>query len=118
MCHCGRRICLHGLSCKFSAGRHPKHSALNDSLNEVYRVREFLLFWNRRALIDCKRPDGITRFPFSNGEVYAEMPPAQTNMPVPTFIALRVLSYQQSTQRGRQRSKSAGSIGRLRLSSD
>ena len=33
MCRCDRGMDakgLHGLSCKFSAGRHPRHAALND----------------------------------------------------------------------------------------
>ena len=71
-CRCGRQMDargLHALSCKYSAGRHPRHAALNDVM--------------KRALVsagvpstlepvgidrgDGKRPDGITVFPFSNG---------------------------------------------------
>ena len=61
----------HGLSCKFSAGRHSRHSSLNESL--------------RRALVSCqvpavlepngvlrddsqKRPDGMTLVPWKEGK--------------------------------------------------
>ena len=72
VCRCGQRVDsrgLHGLSCRYSAGRHPRHAALNDVI--------------RRALIsagipsvleplgvdrgDGKRPDGISVFPFTDG---------------------------------------------------
>ena len=37
-CRCGGRmdsICLHGLSCKYSAGRFPRHSAMNDVIKRA-----------------------------------------------------------------------------------
>ena len=72
-CRCGRTMDsrgLHGLSCRFSAGRHPRHSALNDI------VRRSLLSAGIPSILepigvdrgDGKRPDGITVFPFSRGK--------------------------------------------------
>ena len=71
-CKCG---CLadslgyHSLTCQFSAGRHPRHTALNDV------IRRSLLSANIPSLLepsgmdrgDGKRPDGVTIYPFSNG---------------------------------------------------
>ena len=61
---------LHGLSCKYSAGRHPRHAALNEC------VRRALQGANVPSLLepvgidrgDGRRPDGITIFPFSEGK--------------------------------------------------
>ena len=72
-CRCGQTVDpmgLHPLSCRFSAGRFPRHQALNDII--------------RRALVssgvpstleppglnrgDGKRPDGMTLFPFKRGK--------------------------------------------------
>ena len=71
-CRCGVIVSkkgLHPLSCRYSAGRAPRHAAINDVV--------------RRALVGCgvpstleptrinrgdgKRPDGITLFPWKNG---------------------------------------------------
>ena len=71
-CRCGREMDargLHGLSCRFSAGRHPRHAALNDI------VRRSLTSAGIPAVLeplgvdrgDGRRPDGITIFPFSAG---------------------------------------------------
>ena len=59
----------HALTCKFSAGRHPRHTVLNDT------VRRALLSAGIPSLTepigvdrgDGKRPDGITLYPFSKG---------------------------------------------------
>ena len=61
---------LHGLSCKFSAGRHPRHSAPN------YVVKRSLRGAGVPSILepvgvdsgDGKRPDGIAVFPFSRGK--------------------------------------------------
>lgn len=71
-CRCGRMMdCkgLHGLSCRYSAGRHPRHSAMNDV------VKRALLKAGLPSVLepsgmdrgDGSRPDGITVFPFSRG---------------------------------------------------
>ncbi|GAU91622.1 hypothetical protein RvY_03845 [Ramazzottius varieornatus] len=73
-CRCSATVDIHGrhgLSCKYSAGRHSRHSSLNESL--------------RRALVSCqvqavlepkgvlrddsqKRTDGITLVPWKEGK--------------------------------------------------
>ena len=61
-CRCGGRMDsrgMHGLSCKYSAGRFPRHSAMND----VVKVLEPPGLDRG----DGSRPDGITVFPFSGG---------------------------------------------------
>ena len=71
-CRCGGRMDskgLHGLSCRFSAGRHPRHSAMNDV------VRRALLRAGLPSVLeplgldrgDGSRPDGMTVFPFKRG---------------------------------------------------
>ena len=63
----------HALTCRFSAGRHPRHTALNDV------VRRALMSARIPSLLeptgvdrgDGKRPDGITVFPFSKGKCLA-----------------------------------------------
>ena len=60
----------HGLSCKKSAGRLPRHSNLNDvikrSLSSVGIPSRLEPVGLNRG--DGKRPDGITTFPFSQGK--------------------------------------------------
>ena len=68
-CRCGAivdRYGLHRLSCRFSAGRLPRHSALNDIIKRALSSAGF------NAVLepvldrgDGKRPDGVTVFPFS-----------------------------------------------------
>ena len=71
-CRCGTLTdCkgYHALTCKFSAGRHPRHTALNDL------VRRALLSARIPSLLeptgvdrgDGKRPDGITVYPYTKG---------------------------------------------------
>ena len=72
MCRCGRRMDekgLHGLSCKFSAGRHPRHAAVNGIIKRSLRSAEVPSILEPVGVDrgDGKRPDGITVFPFSNG---------------------------------------------------
>ena len=71
-CRCGRRMDargLHGLSCKYSAGRHPRHAALNDVIRRALQSAGLPTVLEPLGVDrgDGKRPDGITVFPFSNG---------------------------------------------------
>ena len=69
---CGRRMDekgVHGLPCKFSAGRHPQHAALNDVVKRALQKAGFpsTLKPNGMDRGDEKRPDGITAYLFNNG---------------------------------------------------
>ena len=75
-CKCGAksdRLGLHGLACRQSNGRLPRHSSLNDIIKrglEQAGIPAWLepVGLDRR---DGRRPDGITVFPFSNGRSLA-----------------------------------------------
>ena len=60
---------LHGLSCKFSAGRFPRHSAMNDVIKRTLQKSGLPSVFEPPGLYrgDGSRPDGITVFPFSCG---------------------------------------------------
>ena len=72
-CRCGATVDskgLHTLSCKYSAGRFPRHSAINDVIKRALSgcgIPSLLepVGINRG---DGKRPDGVTLFPFSRGK--------------------------------------------------
>jgi hypothetical protein len=71
-CRCGRPMDargLHGLSCKYSAGRHPRHAALNDVVRRALQSAGVPSMLEPVGIDrgDGKRPDGITVFPFSRG---------------------------------------------------
>ena len=72
-CRCGAivdRYGLHPLSCRFSAGRLPRHSALNDNIKRAMSSAGFNAVLEPVGLDrgDGKRPDGMTVFPFSRGK--------------------------------------------------
>ena len=72
-CRCGAivdRYGLHPLSCRFSAGRLPRHSALNDIIKRALSSAGFNAVLEPVGLDrgDGKRHDGITVFPFSKGQ--------------------------------------------------
>ena len=60
----------HLLSCKFSEGRHPRHSALNDIICRALKTSGIPSVLEPLGLDrgDGKRPDGITIFPYRNGK--------------------------------------------------
>ena len=71
-CRCGGRMDgrgLHGLSCRYSAGRHPRHSAMNDVVKRALLKAGLPSVLEPPGLDrgDGSRPDGITVFPFSRG---------------------------------------------------
>ena len=75
-CHCGGRMDsrgLHGLSCKYSAGRFPRHSAMNDVVKRALQKAGLPSVLEPPGLDrgDRSRPDGITVFPFSGGRSLA-----------------------------------------------
>ncbi|MEL6816871.1 MAG: hypothetical protein AAFP03_19005, partial [Cyanobacteria bacterium J06598_3] len=59
----------HHLTCRFSAGRNPRHTALNDIVRRALQSAGVpaLLEPNGISRTDGKRPDGITIYPFSQG---------------------------------------------------
>ena len=75
-CHCGVRVSpagIHGLSCKKSTGRHPRHDLLNDV---TYRAAIRAQVPASKAPVglfrsDGKRPDGVTMVPWSRGRCMA-----------------------------------------------
>ena len=72
-CRCGRLMDakgIHGLSCKYSAGRHPRHAALNDVVRRALKSAGIPSILEPVGIDrgDGKRPDGISVFPFSNGK--------------------------------------------------
>ena len=64
------RYGLHPLSCRFSAGRLPRHSALNDIIKRALSSAGFNAVLELVGLDrgDGKRPDGMTVFHFSMGK--------------------------------------------------
>ena len=71
-CSCGEPVgCLghHGLPCALSAGRRPRHAALNDTLSRALRSAGVLCMLEPTGLTqeDGNRPDGLTLIPFSRG---------------------------------------------------
>ena len=71
-CLCGGRmdsIGFHGLSCRYSVGRFPRHSAMNDVVKRALQKagRPSALEPPRLYRGDGSRPDGITVLPFSCG---------------------------------------------------
>ena len=72
-CRCGGRMDdkgHHGLSCRFSAGRHPRHAALNDVVKRGLQRAGLPSVLEPPGLDrgDGKRPDGITVYPFREGK--------------------------------------------------
>ena len=72
-CRCGAtvdRFGLHPLSCRLSAGRIPRHYALNDVIKRALNSAGFHSILEPVGLDrgDGKRPDGLTVFPFEAGK--------------------------------------------------
>ena len=71
-CKCGTTVDTfgtHPLSCRFSAGRIPRHSALNDVVRRGLSAAGIPSMLEPSGLDrgDGKRPDGITVYPYSRG---------------------------------------------------
>lgn len=72
ICKCGSSVNefgTHGLSCQKSAGRNPRHSELNNILNQALSSIHISSTLEPPGLFrdDGKRPDGLTMVPWSNG---------------------------------------------------
>ena len=60
----------HALTCRFSAGRHPRHTALNEVTRRALQSAGIPSILEPTGL-DCgdgKRPDGMTIFPYAHGK--------------------------------------------------
>ena len=59
----------HGLSCKKSAGRHSRHGDINDIIQKALSSAGYQALREPNGLDrgDGKRPDGMTRIPWSQG---------------------------------------------------
>ena len=71
-CVCGEFVDssgIHGLACRKSAGRHMRHSAVNDLIKRALASAEIpsLLEPSSLSRDDGKRPDGLTVIPWANG---------------------------------------------------
>ena len=75
-CRCGRRVDRlghHGLSCRYSAGRLPRHANLNDVVKRALTAAGIPAWLEPVGLDngDSRRPDGVTVFPYSQGKCLA-----------------------------------------------
>ena len=75
-CRCGATVQsdgLHPLSCRFSAGRFPRHSAINDIISRSLDTAGLHSILESVGLDqgDGRRPDGVTSFPFIGGKALA-----------------------------------------------
>ena len=71
-CKCGATVNTkghHGLSCRFSAGRHSRHGAINGVIQRALTSAGFQAVREPNGLSrgDGKRPDGMTRTPWKLG---------------------------------------------------
>ena len=72
-CRCGARADSkghHALTCRLSAGRHPRHTALNDVVKRALQTAGIPSLLEPTGVDrgDGKRPDGMTVFPFAEGK--------------------------------------------------
>jgi len=61
----------HALSCKKTAGRHARHSAVNDLIQRAFSSANIPSRLEPTGLScnDGQRPDGLTLMPWANGSV-------------------------------------------------
>ena len=72
-CVCGKTVSFdgrHGLSCKYSSGRHARHSALNEIVKKAFNSANIPAVREPPGLCrrDGKRPDGLTLVPWAQGK--------------------------------------------------
>ena len=72
--HCGAvvdHLATHGLSCRWSEGRHHRHAALNDIIHRALSSARVPSRLEPSGLFrsDGKRPDGISLVPWKNGKL-------------------------------------------------
>ena len=72
-CRCGAKADSrghHALTCRLSAGRHPRHTALNDVVKRALQTAGIPSILEPTGIDrgDGRRPDGMTVFPFAGGK--------------------------------------------------
>ena len=72
--HCGAEVdhlATHGLSCRWSEGRHHRHAALNDIIHRTLMSAHIPSRLEPSGIFrsDGKRPDGITVVPWKSGKL-------------------------------------------------
>ena len=72
--HCGAQVdstATHGLSCKWSEGRHQRHAAVNDIVHRTLSAAHLPSRLEPTGLSrsDGKRPDGVTLVPWKSGRL-------------------------------------------------
>ena len=72
--HCGAEVdhlATHGLSCRWSEGRHHRHAALNDIIHRALTSAHIPSRLEPSGIFrsDGKRPDGITVVPWKSGKL-------------------------------------------------
>ena len=72
--HCGVQVegtATHGLSCKWSEGRHQRHAAVNDIVHRAMSAAHLPSRLEPTGLFrsDGKRPDGVTLVPWRSGRL-------------------------------------------------
>ena len=81
--HCGAEVdhlATHGLSCRWSEGRHFRHAALNDIVHRALSSAKVPSRLEPAGIYrsDGKRPDGITVVPWERGNCWSGTPLAPT----------------------------------------
>ena len=92
----------HGLSCRSSEGRHPRHAAVNDIIHRTLSSAGIPSRLEPPGLSrsDGKRPDGVTLAPWSSGRPFATCP---DTLPHPIGVMPpEVLGALESKRRGRR----------------
>ena len=72
--HCGTEVdqhATHGLSCRFSEGRHARHAAINSIIHRSLSTAKIPSRLEPTGLsrTDRKRPDGVTLIPWQSGKI-------------------------------------------------
>ena len=75
----------HGLSCRFSKGRHSRHAVVNDTIKRSLEAAKVPCHLEPTGLYrsDGKRPDGATLVPWKRGKVLVWMQHALILWPLP-----------------------------------
>ena len=106
-CRCGKEVSEdghHGLACKMSAGRHTRHSLLNDIVKRGLASANIHSVLESPGLCraDRKRPDGLTSTPWSRGQPMvwdATVVDALCSSRIDSFEPLKAATTAEETKR-------------------